>query len=158
MNCMEACSGVAPNCVWFAADDKRNAIASLVAGLLFSVGWWTIIDAASVYPGDLPNASHVCGVFATLSLLMVNTVSNAQVRGDAYSGGCIGPRGARLWLFLGFVMGFASLIAACWILFANYVNVEGKHDWPGVAIFLQNAFIFAGSLVFKFGRAEDAWS
>lgn len=34
----------------------------------------------------------------------------------------MGPRGARLWLFLGFVVGFASLIAACWILFANYVN------------------------------------
>ena len=45
-----------------------------------------------------------------------------QVRGETYTGGCMGPRGARLWLFLGFVVGFASLIAACWILFANYVN------------------------------------
>lgn len=45
----------------------------------FFAGWWFIIDAASVYPGELPNAAHVCGVMATLSLLMVNSVSNAQV-------------------------------------------------------------------------------
>lgn len=49
-------------------------------------------------------------------------VFKLQVRGETYTGGCMGPRGARLWLFLGFVVGFASLIAACWILFANYVN------------------------------------
>lgn len=38
-----------------------------------------MIDAVSVYPGELPNASHVCGVMATLSLVMVNSVTNAQV-------------------------------------------------------------------------------
>lgn len=45
-----------------------------------------------------------------------------QIRGDAYEGGCLGPRGARVFLFFGFVLGFASVIAACWILFANFVN------------------------------------
>lgn len=44
-------------------------------------------------------------------------VSNAQIRGDAYSGGCMGPRGARAWLFMGFVLGFAAVIASCWIFF-----------------------------------------
>lgn len=50
-----------------------------------------------------------------------------QVRGDAYEGGCMGPRGARVWLFLGFVMGFASVIAACWILFADFVAAGRKN-------------------------------
>lgn len=48
-------------------------------------------------------------------------MTNAQIRGEAYNGGCLGARGARSWLFIGFVMGFAAVIAACWILFANFV-------------------------------------
>lgn len=44
------------------------------------------------------------------------------MRGDAYEGGCMGPRGARIWLFLGFVMGFASVIASCGILFSDYMK------------------------------------
>lgn len=51
----------------------------------------------------------------------MNSVTNAQIRGDAYNGGCLGARGARGWLFVGLVMGFAAVIAACWILFADFV-------------------------------------
>ncbi|XP_049868099.1 transmembrane protein 50A [Pectinophora gossypiella] len=160
MNCFENVS--MPSCVWFESGEKRNILASIFAGLLFFTGWWFIIDSSAVN-GDLPKAAHVCGVMATLSLIMVNSVSNAQVRGETYTGGCMGPRGARLWLFLGFVVGFASLIAACWILFANFVTTgkaaggENHKTWTGVSLFMQNAFIFAASLVFKFGRTEDLW-
>lgn len=151
-----------PPCVWFEGDDKRNAIASIVAGVLFFTGWWFIIDVQAAYPQneEFNKAYHVCGVFGTLSLFMINSVSNAQIRGDAYSGGCFGSRGARFWLFGGFVMGFGAVIASCWILFADYVAYgEGKQStWPGVGLFLQNAFIFIGSLVFKFGRSEDHWN
>ncbi|XP_045534742.1 transmembrane protein 50A [Papilio machaon] len=156
MSCFENVN--LPNCVWFDGDDKRNTVASILAGVFYFAGWWFIIDAASVYPGDLPNASYVCGVMATLSLVMVNSVSNAQVRGDTYTGGCMGPRRARIWLFMGFVVGFFSLISSCGILFVNYANAGSKkHTWAGVSLFMQNAFIFASSLVLKFGRTEDVW-
>lgn len=155
-------------CIWFEGEDRRNAISSIIAGVLFFIGWWFIIDVQSTLSehDHFSKAYHCCGVFGTLSLFMINSVSNAQVRGDAYSGGCLGPRGARVWLFLGFVMGFASLIASCWILFADYVAGSKpatpphvpSSAWPGVGLFLQNAFIFTGSLVFKFGRAEDHWN
>ena len=39
-----------------------------------------------------------------------------------YNGGCMGPRGARLWLFVGFVLGFAAVIASCWIFFTNFIG------------------------------------
>lgn len=48
-------------------------------------------------------------------------MSNGQLRGDTFTDGCAGPRTARLWLFTGLVLGFASLIASGWILFAGYV-------------------------------------
>jgi len=155
---MASCLENLPACVWFEGGDKRNALASILAGFLFFTGWWFMIDANAKYPTSVAGAYHVCGVVGTISLYMINAVSNAQMRGDSYSGGCMGPRGARVWLFLGFVLGFAAVIASCWILFADFASTSsGKPFWAGTGLFLQNLFIFAGSLVYKFGRTEDQW-
>lgn len=48
------------------------------------------------------------------------------MNGDSYEGGCLGTRGARIWVFLGFVMGFAAVIASCSILFTVYINEGNK--------------------------------
>uniref|UniRef100_A0A8B9GKY9 Transmembrane protein 50A n=1 Tax=Amazona collaria TaxID=241587 RepID=A0A8B9GKY9_9PSIT len=140
--------------------EKRNTIASVAAGVLFFTGWWIIIDAAVKYPEveDFNHSYHACGVIATLAFLMINAVSNGQVRGDSYSEGCLGQtgtehrhktspcafQGARIWLFIGFMMAFGSLIASMWILFGGYVVKEKPVVYPGIAVFFQNAFIFFG--------------
>ncbi|KAK8721891.1 hypothetical protein OTU49_012624 [Cherax quadricarinatus] len=141
------------------AGERRNFMAAVTSGAMFALGWWFVIDAAARYPSttDFNHAYHVCGVIATLALLMVNTVSNGQVRGDMYTDGCIGPYGARIWLFLGLMLSFGSLIAACWILFGGYVIPKSQIQWPGVAIFLQNMFIFFSSIIYKIGRSEENW-
>ncbi|GAB6024248.1 Transmembrane protein 50A [Chamberlinius hualienensis] len=143
------------DCIDF--SEKRNTIASIVAGSLFGIGWWIIIDVAAVYPSEeeFNHAYHVCGVIGTLALFMINAVSNGQIRGEAYTTGCLGQRGARIWLFIGFLLGFGALITSCWILFGGYVIPARAPQWPGVAVFLQNAFIFFSALVFKFGRVEE---
>lgn len=139
--------------------EKRNTIASIAAGVLFFTGWWIIIDAAVMYPrmDQFNHSYHTCGVIATIAFLMINAVSNGQVRGDSYSEGCLGQTGARIWLFIGFMLAFGSLIASMWILFGGYVAKEKDVVYPGIAVFFQNAFIFFGGLVFKFGRTEDLW-
>ncbi|KAB1269335.1 Transmembrane protein 50A, partial [Camelus dromedarius] len=106
--------------------EKRNTIASIAAGVLFFTGWWIIIDAAVIYPSmeDFNHSYHACGVIATIAFLMINAVSNGQVRGDSYSEGCLGQTGARIWLFIGFMLAFGSLIASMWILFGGYVARE----------------------------------
>uniref|UniRef100_A0A8C5H0L0 Transmembrane protein 50A n=1 Tax=Gouania willdenowi TaxID=441366 RepID=A0A8C5H0L0_GOUWI len=121
--------------------ERRNTIASVAAGVLFFTGWWIIIDAAVKYPdeGQFHHAYHTCGVIATLAFLMINAVSNGQVRGDSYSEGCLGQTGARVWLFIGFMLAFGSLIASMWILFGGFV-VPKKPVYPGIAIFFQNGF------------------
>uniref|UniRef100_A0A8C5IYG5 Transmembrane protein 50B n=5 Tax=Passeriformes TaxID=9126 RepID=A0A8C5IYG5_JUNHY len=113
-----------PECECIDWSERRNAIASIVAGVLFFTGWWIMIDAAVVYPKpeQLNHAFHTCGVFSTLAFFMINAVSNAQVRGDSYSDGCLGRTGARIWLFIGFMLMFGSLIASMWILFGAYVT------------------------------------
>uniref|UniRef100_A0A2K5I388 Uncharacterized protein n=1 Tax=Colobus angolensis palliatus TaxID=336983 RepID=A0A2K5I388_COLAP len=101
----------------------------------FFTGWWIIIDAAVIYPTmkDFNHSYHACGVIATIAFL------------------------ARIWLFIGFMLAFGSLIASMWILFGGYVAKEKDIVYPGIAVFFQNAFIFFGGLVFKFGRTEDLW-
>jgi len=141
--------------------EKRNTIASICAGGLFFIGWWIIIDAAISYPAEdqMPHAVHACGVVASLAFFMVNAVSNGQVRGDGYSEGCLGQTGARIWMLIGFLLAFGSLIGSMWILFGVFVvnPADGRVVNPGVSIFLQNAFIFFSTMIFKFGRTEDLW-
>lgn len=157
--CVPITENMAALCENWEPGERRNFIASVVSGTLFALGWWCIIDAAAQYPSNevFNHAYHVCGVIATLAMLMVNTVSSGQLRGDLYTDGCLGPYGARIWLFLGLVLSIGSLIAACWILFGGYVIPESKIQWPGVAVFLQNIFIFFSSVIYKIGRSEDNW-
>lgn len=141
---------------------KRNVLASIAAGTIFSIGWWIVIDAAAAYPDQekFNHAYHTCGVIATVALFMINSVSNETVRGDGYTEGCLGSYGARVWLFVGFLLSFGSLIAAAWVLFGPYVaDNTGQSPLPiqpGVAVFLQNLFIFFGAMIFKFGRTEES--
>jgi len=138
-----------------AVAERRNLISSISAGGLFFIGWWIMIDAAATKTFE--PAYHTPGVISSFAVFMVNAVSNAQVRGETYSTGCIGQTGARVWLLFGFLLLFGSLIAASWILFGAYVVPAKPEPWPGVAIFLQNALIFFSAIVFKFGRSEEQW-
>ncbi|XP_033623879.1 transmembrane protein 50B isoform X3 [Fukomys damarensis] len=117
-----------PECECIDWSERRNAVASVVAGILFFTGWWIMIDAAVVYPKpeQLNHTFHTCGVFSTLAFFMINAVSNAQVRGDSYESGCLGRTDTDVY--------------------------------PGLAVFFQNALIFFSTLIYKFGRTEELWT
>jgi hypothetical protein len=90
----------------------------------FFFGWWLAIDAAACYTDkkQLMDVFHICGVFATISMFMINGVSSASLENpDSYTDGCLGVRGARIWFFFGCLMGFGSLIGASYILFGEYI-------------------------------------
>ena len=38
---------------------RRNIIASVAAGTIFSIGWWIVIDAAAIYPEQKVNLAPV---------------------------------------------------------------------------------------------------
>jgi hypothetical protein len=83
---------------------------------------------------------------------MVNTVSNEMLNGNGYEGGICGSNGIKIWLFTGFVLGFASVIASVWLLIAEY---KGDLHIQGIGIVLQNFFILLASLLYKFGRNDE---
>ncbi|EDV95873.1 transmembrane protein 50A [Drosophila grimshawi] len=142
---------------WFTSDTSRNKNSALAAGLLFFTGWWIIIDAMSGDGQHQITTGHVfIGVFGTISFFMVNTVKGEYISEDNTSES--GARLAKLWLLIGFVIGFASIIAAIWVMIDNFINNDKKDSSLGVALLLQNVFILFGSLVYKFGRNEEDWN
>lgn len=38
------------------------------------MGWWFIIDASTAHGGGVNFAHHICGILATISFIMINTV------------------------------------------------------------------------------------
>jgi Uncharacterised protein family (UPF0220) len=63
-----------------------------------------------------------------------------------------------LWLFTGFVIGFAAIIASIWIMVDDVTTAAVSNVWPGVALLLQNSFILVSSLIYKFGRTSENYS
>jgi len=141
-------------------EEQRNNISAVGSGFLFSLGVWLYIDTAAYYTpsGGWNNAYIIVTIASIVAMFMVNSISNSQIHGGSYDyEGILGTRGARLWLMLAFILSFSSLVAALWLMFADYVFETGDGPkWPGVALFLNNFLIFCASLVYKFGRAEGS--
>ena len=85
--------------------------------------WPIIIAHSSCILQNILVDSHL--IYHISNNFRVNAVSNGQLRGESYTEGCLGVRSARVWFFLGFLLGFGSLIGASWILFGEYVT-NGK--------------------------------
>lgn len=109
---------------------SRNFIASIIAGTLFGIGWWLIIDFAALYSEPLYAAYFICGVMSTVGLFMVNAISTQQVTGtdDFYTEGCLGKRGARVWMFFGFLFTFGGLVGSLWILIQKFLVVAAENS------------------------------
>jgi len=139
--------------------EYRNKICAIISGGFFTLGWWLAIDASVSDHKNTNDLYHLCGVFSALSLFMVNTVSNGQLQGDSlYTEGLCGGVGAKIWFFLGFLVGFGALMGSFVIFFGDYVNgTQYTNVVPGVQFVLQNLFILIASLVYRFGRVEDIW-
>ncbi len=55
--------------------------------------------------------------------------------------------GARIILFIAFLLAFGSLIGGGWVLFGYYVAYKKSPIYPGVAVFVQNLAIFIRSVL-----------
>ncbi|XP_063702148.1 transmembrane protein 50A isoform X1 [Culicoides brevitarsis] len=132
---------------------RRNAVVTVISSFLFTVGWWLVIDSSST-DNMLTFSHYVCGIIGTISFIMVNAVSNDVLNGGAaYEGGCLGENGAKIWLFLGFVLGFSAVIASVWVMI---VDLKDHVTTGGIQFLLQNIFILAASLLYKFGKRDNS--
>lgn len=133
---------------------KTKLIDNLYTKKQFFSGWWVIIDVAARYTSDdFHGAFYMFGIFGTLSFIIVNSISNSQLRDDGYDS--VNPRAAKGCLLLGFILGFSALTGSIWVLISEFGGGTYPNPWPGIALLIQNVLIFLGSLTFKFGRVED---
>ena len=87
---------------------NRNLVSTVVSSFFFFTGWWIAVSFALSYNeimsflskidsavrcniSEFPDlqyldAYHTCGVFATLSFLLINSVSNSRLDDDFYEG------------------------------------------------------------------------
>ncbi|KFB48740.1 hypothetical protein ZHAS_00016745 [Anopheles sinensis] len=133
---------------WFENISRKTIVATLVASLL--VGWWIIIDTASVYPSAFNFSYYICGILATISFVMLHGSAG-------FTGGILGESGIKVFLFAGFVLGFTAIIAAIWIMIADFAVNESRTDkYPGYALLMHNVFIFFSMIIYKFGRHSES--
>ncbi|XP_078030395.1 transmembrane protein 50B-like isoform X3 [Epinephelus lanceolatus] len=75
-----------PDCECIDWGERRNAVASIVSGVLFFTGWWIIIDAAVTYPSQeqMNHAFHMCGVFSTIAFFMSSSLAVYRLHDDVW--------------------------------------------------------------------------
>jgi hypothetical protein len=78
---------------WLAA--KRNMFASIISGILFSMGWWFVIDSTVNYAQPIYSAFFICGIASTIAMVMINVMPTSRILGDQYDDEdrCFGKRG-----------------------------------------------------------------
>uniref|UniRef100_A0A7S3R718 Transmembrane protein 50A n=1 Tax=Dunaliella tertiolecta TaxID=3047 RepID=A0A7S3R718_DUNTE len=128
---------------------------TLLAGALFSAGWWFWADACMLSPHKVPFDQYIPGLMATLALLMINVIRKQDLdEGDPFDdAGVCRP---RLWLFLSYLVSFGSVVGSVWVLVEHYEqnpDISSAADkWPGVAGILQCSFILGSGLLLFVSR------
>jgi hypothetical protein len=137
----------------------REIVMAYASGVLFAVAWWLWIDAVaySVIKNDPVQTvfGHwIPGIVSTVALLMINAVNWSDLYGLGFSSVDSELTRVRVWLFVSFVIAFGGIIAAVWIACANwFVNEQTPFtQWPGIALILQNVFIFISGILYRFAK------
>lgn len=140
---------------------KVNSLVAAVCGCFFAMGWWCMIDVTSTYDDVVAENKiyFLPGVFGTISMFLINIVPTAVIKESYYygNGRNCGPCLAVLFLFVGLMVGFGSMIGATYILVNDFLLRPKMHQWPGAGIFLQNLFIFSANMLFKFGIIPESF-
>lgn len=141
--------------------EGASSLASLVAGLLFGIGWLLWIDGVAFvgteYDKAVSGAHYIPGFMSTIALFMLNLISWEAVS-ESYSlmedgGGAF----AKCWVFFAFCLSFAGVIGAIWILVAEMNHPDWEAGSVSVAVrgLLQNLMIFGSSLLFRIARIKS---
>ena len=136
---------------------QAKSYGPILSGALFGAGWWFWVDAVVCNAHKVPFDQYIPGIVATLALIMINCIRREELLAeyDAFDDG--GFCRSRFWLFLSYVVSFASVVGAVWVLLQHYaLNPEQAGDvWPGVAGVFQVACILGSGLMFFVSRTPS---
>ncbi|BHF59975.1 Vacuolar protein sorting-associated protein 68 [Sparganum proliferum] len=95
---------------------------------------------------------HAIGSVATVGFLLLNIIPRQSLVEVDDVNACL-----KTYLFFAMLVNFASLIAACWVLFGTYVTGAITPVYPGVAILLQTLLIVSSSFLYRFGPRNESY-
>mmetsp|Transcript_27991 Transcript_27991/g.39455 ORF Transcript_27991/g.39455 Transcript_27991/m.39455 type:complete len:155 (-) Transcript_27991:48-512(-) len=139
--------------------DTVRSIVCLIAGGLWAIGWWLLVDAAvwesTKGSKDTPTMLayfYIPGIVGTVALIMINIVPMDALNPTSISfDDNVLPR-ARLFLMVSLLLCIGSMIGGIWIMAQVYLKDNKGDDYPGIAIAVQNFLIFLSSMTLLFGR------
>lgn len=160
--------------------EKRNILVSILAGMLCSIAWWSVIvgwvrelefqevQPANLFPNNTINQTRVDeqmfsiqGIWAIpavgfIGLAMLNLIGNSSVRSD------FGMDGqtlfARIFLFVAFLCLLVSFVAAIWTSIEAFLQSKIRSNNLGWLLLIESIVMMLSGLIFKFGRDENAWN
>ncbi|PKU74709.1 hypothetical protein MA16_Dca004900 [Dendrobium catenatum] len=112
-----------------------------VSGAVFAAGWWFWVDAVVCSAVKVSFLHYLPGIFASLSAVMFNSVRKEDISYDYYSPYGDSEWRLKLWLFVAYVVSFASLAAGVGLLVQDALTDKGPSAWTGVAGVLQCVFV-----------------
>lgn len=137
----------------------KGPILNTVAGTLFGLAWWLMIDAAAYAThADLEQKLEFVfmlpGIFTTFALMMIVTVDWSILQGFSMDQRAEGM--VKCWLLAALMIMLCCVFGAIFILADTYANTDNVYG--GVAIVLQNFLIIISAGLFRAGRNQDALS
>ncbi|KAG0497606.1 hypothetical protein HPP92_002297 [Vanilla planifolia] len=119
-----------------------------VAGAVFAAGWWFWVDAVVCSAVKVSFLHYLPGIFASFASLMFNCVRKEDISYDYYSPYGESEWRLKLWLFVGYVVSFASLATAVGLLVQDALTSNSPSVWTGVAGVLQCVFVLISGLIY----------
>ncbi|KAK3696311.1 Vacuolar protein sorting-associated protein 68 [Vermiconidia calcicola] len=145
-----------PKPQWLNSANSRTA-GVYIAGALFSLALFTIIDAAT-FSHSTRNGSEfhmnfvdwIPGIFSALGMLIINSIDKSRLSGDnfSYSGDGVAWK-ARVVLFMGFAAMAGGLAGGVTVMVLKYVvpGAEWPAMWFGVGNVIANGLVMLSSVV-----------
>ncbi|GLC37889.1 hypothetical protein PLESTB_001505800 [Pleodorina starrii] len=135
-------------------EERGRMWGPIASGALFGAGWWFWVDAVCISHHKVPFDQYLPGIIATLALIMINCIRrDDMVEYDPFDDATYCR--SRLWLFLSYIVSFASIVAAVWVMLAHYArnpDYSAAEKWPGAAGIFQVTFILGSGLMFFVSR------
>ncbi|EFJ44911.1 hypothetical protein VOLCADRAFT_118500, partial [Volvox carteri f. nagariensis] len=114
-------------------EERGRTWGPIASGALFGAGWWFWVDAVCISHHKVPFDQYLPGIIATLALIMINCIRrDDMIEYDPFDDATYCR--SRLWLFLSYIVSFASIVAAVWVMLAHYAhnpNFSSADKWPG---------------------------
>jgi len=156
----------------FTLGKHRRTVGVYLAGALFALANWTLLDAAILSAHahsplgepQLPPPVHVefvdwiPGICSLLGMLVVNLIDKDRIRGDEGFGDSRAVWRARLFLFIGFALLAGGLAGSITVLVLKYIlnNYPEQYIYYGYANVSQNVALMLSAVVLWIAQSESS--